>query len=158
MDTAARRQFFAVDNHFYQIGVVDPSVVATDGLPGTIYIQVPVYPATVPAPVYWSKNDNGETVNWSHLITGGGGGGTYERVDYTLTLLNISNGYVDLPHLITANQHNSIIANMDGAALLEEGVGRDYTVSNGLVTRITFDATLIPYLVAGDFFQVQYVR
>lgn len=70
MGTAARNTFFALDNHFYQAGIENPSSVATDGLAGTLYIQVPVYPATSPFAV-WQKQDNGETTNW--ILFGGGG-------------------------------------------------------------------------------------
>jgi hypothetical protein len=154
MDTAARRSFYATDNHYYQVGVDDPSSVATDGLPGSIYIQVPVYPATVPAPMYWKKNDNGETTNWTQLITGGGGG-TPERDSFILTALDISNGYVDLSFV---TDFNSVIPTLDGAGPMVYGAGYDYTLSNVVTTRLTFDPTLIPYLAVGDLLEVQYVH
>lgn len=72
---------------------------------------------------------------------------------------DITNGYVDLPHLIKAN---SLVASVDRLAI-HEGAAEDYTVSTvGLVSRITFLNSLVSpgneSLTVGDnvYFKYQY--
>lgn len=73
--TAANNTHFAIDNHYYQAGNVNPSVTATDGLAGSIYVQVPVFGSTSPI-ASWQKQDNGVSVNWTAYAGGGGSGVT----------------------------------------------------------------------------------
>lgn len=151
-NTPGRNTHYGISNHIYQAGTDNPTVVATNASAGSLYIQVPVFPATSPYAV-WQKQDNGLTTNWI-LFAGGGGSVNTAREDITLSALDISNGYVDLSVLANLD---SVICNLEGAALLIEGTGWDYTLTNAGVTRVVFDATLIPTLANGQLLQVQYL-
>jgi hypothetical protein len=94
----------------------------------------------------------------------GGGGIIQERFTAPggLTAPQIGTGApvlgdgVILPHTV---DHNSVICNLQGSGLLFEGVGFDYTlddVINPGFTTVIFDAALVPFLVVGQNFQVQY--
>lgn len=56
-------------------------------------------------------------------------------------------------------QHDSVVANLQGSGLLMEGAGNDYTLDDLLnpgFTTIVFDAALVPSILVGQKFQVQY--
>jgi hypothetical protein len=141
---------------YLQWGQLDPTVVPTAGTPGSLFLRIPVVgmPPTAIGLYMKTVTDDADT-NWVLISSGGGGGGTFEREDFELDAADISNGFIDLGFL--AN-HNSVIANLDGAALLLEGLNRDYTLSDGVTTRLTFDPTLIPFLAEGELIQVQYTH
>lgn len=77
------------------------------------------------------------------------------RETFALTAPQIASGVV-LAHTI---RHDTSVCNLQGAGLLMEGVGNDYTLSDVLnpgFTTVVFDPALIPSLVVGQKLQVQY--
>lgn len=77
MGTAAQNTFFALDNHAIQGGTYDPSVVATDGRAGSLFIQIGDIGSVAPIAV-WQKQDNGVSTNWTAF----GGSGSLDEFDY----------------------------------------------------------------------------
>jgi len=139
---------------YLQFGVEDPTVVPTAGSPGMIYFRIPNdgSPPTAIG-IYQKISTQGEDTNWQ-LVGSGGGGGTFQQQSFILSALDIANGYVDLANVA---QHASVIPLLEGAGVLMEGAGFDYTLSDVVTTRLTFDPTLIPFLAVGQKLQVQYV-
>jgi len=76
-----------------------------------------------------------------------------ERETFTLTAPDIANGYLDLANIA---EHNTVIVNLEGASLLLEGATEDYTLTDALVTRVTFDPAVVALLVVGQKVQIQY--
>src|ERR1035437_4675599 len=64
MNTAAKNTFFGADNHYYQAGVHNPSLIATPGKVGALYIQVPEYPDTTLHLIWQKFLTNGNDTNW----------------------------------------------------------------------------------------------
>ncbi len=83
-----------------------------------------------------------------------GGGSTPEKDKFVLTAPDIANGYLDLSQIAI---HKSVNVLLEGATPLLEGATEDYTLSDALVTRVTFSAGVIAGLVVGQKVQVMFL-
>lgn len=73
MPSPQQNTFFALNNYCIQAGDYDPSVVATDGRAGSLFIQVHDASGGGSYSV-WQKQDDGLSTNWAAFGGGGGSG------------------------------------------------------------------------------------
>lgn len=143
---------FILNGGYVLGGTYDPSSIPTQGAKGAIWIQVAQY--GIGAVNIFQKQDDGKTTNWVSII-GGGGSILTGRDKFTLTLLDIANGYLDLSQLV---YHPSVIVTIEGASgNLIEGVAEDFTLLDGVTTRVIFSPGVLALLTAGQKVQVQFL-